>query len=208
MSDLTILTVCPNNSADLLDLWKTGAQKHFPGAPLIIEKPNRSLPIGSRQHGDGLNRAIQKVKTSHVLILDLDCVLLDGKWFNTDIEVLGCRKNNKFETMHAMFICGRSDILKSYDFNPHGKGPNFNASNDVASQLGLLNNDLEVVNCRFGKCSNFSSDVQCTEVYYEGRLIASHLGRGSNMAGRVKKTKLSNQEQRLVWVKKIRELNK
>ena len=199
--DLTIVTVAPKKDRVLKDIWLAGVKRWFPGAKVIMQPADQRFTPGSNQHAAGLNAAMKKVTTEHVLILDLDCVVLSNKWWSPKITVLGGRKPAGANTMHMAFLCGRTEIFKSYDFMP--KSPRPTADTDVGSELGLLNADLEFRNCKKGGCKHFDKTYQVQEIYYRNKLIACHYGRGSNLSGKVQKTDKPLSDQYSMWLQRM-----
>ena len=204
MQNLTIVTVTCHPKGGLLKAWRRGVKRWFPDAKVIAQHPPEGQFGGSNQHGHGINEALKRVKTDHILLLDTDCILLDGSWFSPSIEVLGARKGN-LEAMHMAFLCGRTEILNQYDFTVIGtKKMSYAPEEDVGTKLGLLNDDLVFT----GKCKMFDPTTQCEEIYYQDRLIATHFGRGSSLRSKVQKTRRPIGPQFKIWMRVVDEYNK
>ena len=192
---LTILTIAPKTDIRLESLWLRSVDKFFPDASISLVHPNNKLPKGSTQHGEGLNRALKQVRTSHTLILDLDCILISNDWYDDKLQSLAGIKTGT-NNLHMCFLLAPTTLLNCYDFTPIGGGLSFPPDRDVGARLPIINADLSIVNCKSGKCSLIPAGYQFQEINYKGEVIACHWGRGSNATSKKSKTGVSLKDQR------------
>jgi len=148
--------------------------------PCLTAPSNPKLKGGSNKHGSGLNELIKQVDTEYVLIMDCDCLLV--RPFVIKQDILGAKKTDT--TMHMCFLAGKTELLKQQDFRPAGGLVSYPPYLDVGYQLGPMNQDLQLIDCKTGNGKIFGPDIQCDEIWYNGNPIATHFGRGSNLGAK------------------------
>jgi len=218
MSNLTVITVA-YGAGDLLNLMIRSVKKTSSPRILICDtlgnlktkeaeviqyKP--SLLGGSNAHGESLNYLIKQVKTSHTAIIESDVVVFDG-WNKIDnCDALLARKDKGL--YHVCFAILKTDLIRGVDFragkNKAGRINNksYGAKYDVGWQLGKVKlnvKPVDFVDCKTDKAV-FFKHFQGDEFHLDGKCIAAHFGRGSNIGGKaIRKNFKSHSEQLKEW---------
>lgn len=171
-----------------------------------IVNNNPILQGGSNRHGDGLNKAFPMADSKYTAILDSDTCVLHKDWYkiNSPLPVKATLKingkNGKIleHTYHMCFFVFETDILrkntkKPMDFRP-GKdnnrinGQSYDVKYDVGWQIcnQITQDRVELLKFRDCKCDGIVfRDIQCDEFHDKNNnIIATHFGRGSNLAGK------------------------
>ena len=164
-------------------------------ANIQIIRNNPKFLGGSRRHGDGLNKIMPLVQTKYTAIIESDMAILSPDWHKMDskFKILAAEKQKGF--YHICFMAFKTDLLKNVDFRPgtddkdRASKNNFDITKDVGWRLSQTINEDEVdkmtfVDCKLGKGMLFDKTFQSDEFQKDGKLIACHLGRGSNLSGK------------------------
>lgn len=171
---------------------------------LTIVKHKPQISGGSNRHGSGLNRIFPLVDTKYVAVVENDVVVLDAQWCNIKSGCLAKAsfKQGKKNTYHMCFYVAETLSLwknntVSVNFMPGGKkgrkptksGQNYEWDNDVgwriAEFIGADKVDpVDFIDCKSGNGQYFGAEFQSDEFHYNGKCIAAHLGRGSNIGGK------------------------
>lgn len=230
-NDLTILTVTENNTG-LFELMHSSVMAFTDFAPKFIVCNNGGflgtqknvsvvngfpgeLKGGSNRHGYGLQRILPMVETKYTAIIESDMVVLDRSWYKIKP---GCRVKTSVKQAglyHCCFIVFETDLLKGMDFRPGNNDKerlntiNYKPKRDVGWRLhDYMDNEANIdyvmfVDCKSGKGKHFDSRFQSDEFHtLEGKCIAAHLGRGSNIGGKaIRKGFIHPKYQMVEWKK-------
>jgi len=189
------IIVCDNGSDKKNILALVKIARRYRNAELIFRIQSEKANIG---HAEALDMLIERVNSPYTVVLDSDCTFLLKNWD----EVLIGNINDKVKIIGSPLPKGRSGI-KPYDFpfcfatlfetetfkklQVSCKPGNIDKGEDTCWEWRskFLNNGFAAKifvaqNTRDFKEGRFKQII-CEEYYTEdGRLIASHLGRGSS----------------------------
>lgn len=161
---------------------------------LILEK--KKYENGSFAHGFGLDSAIKHIKTRYFMILDSDVAILMKKWdinlislFKENIAAVGVKTTNRESLPQNRLLLIdklKYDEFKISNMPQFNKKELLNSENDTSSDIKRLNKKydfilLDYINTRFKKGLHFNGLIGVEEYYLEGKILATHFGRGSSL---------------------------
>ena len=213
MEGLTVCSVVYNDAqVGLLDLMVRSVLKHTSPAPKFLLcdnggnnlEPYRSLPNftivtganpsyrGSLAHGSSLNQLLPLVTTPYTAIVETDCVVVDDSWSTLTPPHTLLASSKAPGLYHACLLVGETVSLNGIDFRP-GNHTRTNRSYTPQEDVGWRISScvrpqcidlLHTVDCKSGRGQLFGAQYQSEELMRGDQVVALHLGRGSNMAGK------------------------
>ena len=213
MNDLTVCSVVYNDAqVGLLDLMVSSVLKHTTTIPKFLlldnggnnldcyrSNPNfividntDSLYRGSLAHGIGLNRLLALSTTRYTAIIESDCVMVEDTWCDLGSSKIKAASKGP-GLYHACFLVFETELLRELDFRPGHDDNRYNRSYSASEDVGWCIQErikpqdllaLDLIDCKSGKGKVFGGGFQSDEIQCDGKTIALHLGRGSNLAGK------------------------
>lgn len=202
-----------NGTSTVLDKYRKD-----PEITIINNSPK--LSGGSNRHGDGLNKIFALADTARTAIVESDCIVLCSGWDDINFPKYKMVAAKKGEAAgqpfyHVCFMVFSTGLLRHDGIVDFRAGQDGNRTNRtykphedvgwqirnkiIPSQIQLL----DFVDCKMGKGKFFDSRFQSDEFWLNGRPIAAHFGRGSNLGGKAIRSGFTHPGEQLVKWKEI-----
>jgi hypothetical protein len=191
------MLVCDNGSRLIHKNRLCGYFESRKDVELVFREQGRER--ASFAHARALDLLLSQVKTEYALVMDSDCVLLAKDWDRLMVDTMRCCEiigttsdkehagarigGGTFPLPFAMFLRVRTFRSLGVSFMPGEVAQ----GQDTAWQLkeaytkrGLSSCVFDGYNTRTFRSGPFARLEGIQEYYYQGKLIASHFGRGSS----------------------------
>lgn len=170
------------------------------GAELIPNRP--TVQGGSNRHAEGLNLLFPMVETEYCVVMDSDAALVSGDWQPTHALTAAPKHGTQEGCWHMCFAILRTADFKGIDFSP---ADGYDVGFRVQHKDWEL---LQFVDTKTGHGRTFDSTIQSDELFLDWKPVAVHLGRGSNLKGKLTKTPKPLAQQVEEWKTRVKELIK